>query len=207
MHATFRPLHLALASAMLLLGCGQAPLTGTRATLAPQGPGAEALARKKQAAGALPMENFAKVSDALYRGGLPSDADMAGLSKLGVKTDIDLQHDSSGPEKDVVAHEKETAKKLGMKFVNLPLPWGVAPPQAMVDKLLETLSDPQNLPAYIHCKHGRDRTGTMVAIYRMEHDGLSGAQALEEMRSFGFKPKDYPFYADYVLKFTFAKAK
>jgi hypothetical protein len=41
----------------------------------------------------------------------------------------------------------------------------------------------------------------MVAIYRMTHDGLSGEQALDEMKTFGFKPKDYPFYADYVLHF------
>jgi hypothetical protein len=50
-------------------------------------------------------------------------------------------------------------------------------------------------------KEGVNRTGTMVAVYRMQHDGLTGEAALEEMKTFGFDPEKYPAYASFVLGF------
>lgn len=194
----FRAAVTAVSATLLIAACGQSPAAGP---LAPKGGELTALARQASRAPALPMENFTQVDADLYRGGVPTDADMAGLVKLGIKTDIDLQSDTSSNERDVVAHEREVAKRLGLKFVNLPLPFGVEPPKAMLDTLMATLSDPKNLPAYIHCRHGRDRTGTMVAVYRMRHDGYSGEKALDEMKTFGFKVKDYPYFANFVLHY------
>jgi protein tyrosine/serine phosphatase len=45
-------------------------------------------------------------------------------------------------------------------------------------------------PVLVHCQHGSDRTGTMVAIYRIAVEGWTKAQATDEMTNggFGFHP-------------------
>lgn len=42
----------------------------------------------------------------------------------------------------------------------------------------------------VHCWHGSDRTGTVIAMYRILYDGWSKEQALEEMQygAYGFHP-------------------
>ena len=41
-------------------------------------------------------------------------------------------------------------------------------------------------PVLVHCQHGSDRTGTMVAIYRVVVDGWTKAEATNEMINGGF---------------------
>ena len=48
------------------------------------------------------------------------------------------------------------------------------------------MSDPLNQPVYVHCALGQDRTGVVVAAYRMDVDGWSFEDAEKEMQSFGF---------------------
>lgn len=45
--------------------------------------------------------------------------------------------------------------------------------------------DPARRPIYVHCQHGVDRTGTIMAIYRMELEGWSNLEAFAEMDHFG----------------------
>ena len=47
------------------------------------------------------------------------------------------------------------------------------------------VTDPAARPVYVHCLHGVDRTGTMIAIYRMEIEGWRPSEALAEMEHFG----------------------
>jgi protein tyrosine/serine phosphatase len=46
--------------------------------------------------------------------------------------------------------------------------------------------NPDNQPVYIHCQLGQDRTGVVIAAYRMRVDGWSLSEAEAEMQSFGF---------------------
>lgn len=59
-----------------------------------------------------------------------------------------------------------------------------------VVEFLTIMSEPSNLPALVHCKHGSDRTGMMVAIYRIVIQGWDKKTALAEMQQggFGFHP-------------------
>lgn len=176
--------------ALLLAGCGSIP----------QLPQLETTRLQAKAVEVPQTENFKKVNEDLYRGGIPSDEDLQTLVKMGVKTNIDLMG-AIPPEKAPVAHEKEAATKAGLKFVSIPLPMDRAVPQDMVEQFLQLVQDPANQPVYVHCRHGRDRTGTMVSAYRITFDGITGEQALEEMKSFGFKPSKYPYFAKFVLDF------
>ena len=36
-------------------------------------------------------------------------------------------------------------------------------------------------PLYVHCQHGVDRTGAMMAVYRMEEESWSNPEAFAEM--------------------------
>lgn len=59
-----------------------------------------------------------------------------------------------------------------------------------VIKFLRIATTPTLQPVLVHCLHGSDRTGTMVAIYRIAYQGWTKAQATDEMinGSFGFHP-------------------
>jgi protein tyrosine/serine phosphatase len=39
----------------------------------------------------------------------------------------------------------------------------------------------------VHCHRGADRTGAVIACYRIAHDGWSSKQALNEAKSFGMR--------------------
>ena len=53
---------------------------------------------------------------------------------------------------------------------------------------LEIVTDPEKRPVFVHCMHGADRTGTMVAVYRIVVEGWDKEKAIDEMRNgpFGF---------------------
>lgn len=59
-----------------------------------------------------------------------------------------------------------------------------------VVKFLRIVTTPSLQPVLVHCKHGSDRTGTMIAVYRVIVEGWSKDEALREMTEggFGFHP-------------------
>jgi protein tyrosine/serine phosphatase len=60
-----------------------------------------------------------------------------------------------------------------------------------VDKYLAVLDDPANYPILIHCQAGLHRTGLLSAVYRMEYEGWTPAQAWRELRNNGFGENCY----------------
>ena len=51
--------------------------------------------------------------------------------------------------------------------------------------MLGIINDPENQPVFIHCHHGKDRTGTVVACYRISHDGWTAERAKYEAQRYG----------------------
>ena len=49
-------------------------------------------------------------------------------------------------------------------------------------------------PVLVHCKHGADRTGCIIAAYRIVKFGWTKEEAIKELREggFGFHEKNYP---------------
>ena len=62
--------------------------------------------------------------------------------------------------------------------------WGLR--DDLVLKALRIMTDPQNRPLMIHCAHGADRTGAMVALYRVVVQGWTKEQAVREMNQGGY---------------------
>ena len=58
---------------------------------------------------------------------------------------------------------------------------------ALALKTLKRLSDdPKTRPVYVHCKAGQNRTGFVIATYRMVYQGWTPEEAVREMRTYGF---------------------
>ena len=141
---------------------------------------------KERAAAALiaapSISNFDIVSEGLWRGAAPSNQAMQKLAESGVKTIVDLR--LAGPG---AAEEAAKAKKLGIKYVHIPLGF-MGPSLFKVAQFLNIVNDPANQPVFVHCRYGADRTGALVAVFRVIHDHWSFNQAYSEMRSHHFKP-------------------
>lgn len=125
------------------------------------------------------IPNFHQVNDHIYRGGQPAPEAWGSLAKMGVKTVIDLRREDEHP----TAEEARAVGALGMSYVNLPMKGVVAPSDEQITKALALL-DSQG-PVFVHCQRGSDRTGTVIACYRISHDGWQRPQALKEAKSYG----------------------
>jgi uncharacterized protein (TIGR01244 family) len=124
------------------------------------------------------LGNFGKVNDSLYRGAQPDKEGFAKLAGMGVKTVVNLRL-----EKD--AKEKLIVEASGMRYVSVPMANFGAPTQEQLDKVFAVLNDSSAGPVFVHCRRGSDRTGTVIAVYRMEHDRWSNDKALQEAQSYG----------------------
>lgn len=128
------------------------------------------------------LGHFFKVNDTLFRGQQPTDRGLAQLKEMGIKHVVYLHFN-----KKQAAHEKAVVEGLGMKFTHMPMSWLLPPKQHQIDTWLKITMNPEEGPVFVHCQHGRDRTGTMVGIYRIAHDKWTYQQAYAEMKEKGFR--------------------
>lgn len=120
----------------------------------------------------------ALVAPGIYRGGRPTLEGVAWLKQQGIKTVINLRHYHGETERRWV-------EAVGMRYERVELASSDAPTPAQVARFLELVRDPNLHPIYVHCLHGVDRTGVMMAVYRIEEASWSNADAFEEMKHFG----------------------
>jgi protein-tyrosine phosphatase len=95
----------------------------------------------------------------------------------------------TGDDADLTA-EKKTARELGVEFVDFPMNGdGVAEP-AQYPAALAAVCQAQRegKPVLIHCHSGAQRTGGVVAMYRMLVQGKPPAEAYAELAHYGFDP-------------------
>ena len=72
-----------------------------------------------------------------------------------------------------------------MQYVNVPMT-GLTPPTAEeITKILALLEDTTTGPVFVHCKRGADRTGAVIAAYRIDHNHWDNARALKEAMAHG----------------------
>jgi tyrosine-protein phosphatase SIW14 len=124
------------------------------------------------------LTNFQQVNESLCRGAQPSDEGFRELAKAGVHTVLDLRGGVGRSSK-----EAEVVRSLGMEYVNVPFDGYQAPTAEEVSKVLAVLNNPNAGKVFVHCRRGADRTGTVLAMYRIEHDHWSNQQALDEAES------------------------
>jgi protein tyrosine/serine phosphatase len=147
------------------------------------------------------IDNFGQVDAHLYRGAQPEPAAYAELRSLGIDTVVRLN-----PEGQNMAAEKAQVESLGMNFVSLPWSGLGEPTHEQVVSFLTLLRDNPASKVFVHCRVGADRTGVMVAIYRLTFDRWNTAQALAEMHAFHYHHLWLPHLQRYVESFPAAVA-
>ncbi len=129
---------------------------------------------------ALYREMIGGESGDLYRGGQPDERGFADLIQMGVKTIIKLSNDSEYPD------WKESELSLGTARL-LPLAEifrfdDEAAVLAIVERIQAGLSRGN---VFVHCRRGTDRTGMVVAAWRLLYCGYTLEAALKERAEFG----------------------
>lgn len=124
------------------------------------------------------INHFHKVTATLYRGGQPSEKGFHELKTLGIKHIINLRADSN--KTNTPSDEAFTLQHIPVSanpFKN--------PKEADVVQFLKTVTTSSNQPVFVHCQEGVDRTGLMIAAYRIVIDGWSKDEAITEMHEAG----------------------
>jgi len=125
------------------------------------------------------IPNFQRVDDYVYRGAQPSNSGFIDLAALGIKTVVDLRQIGEHSQ----ANEQKLVTDLGMRYVSIPMKGMSTPKDGQVAAVLALFNDTAGGPVFVHCKRGADRTGMVVAVYRISHDGWENKRALDEAKS------------------------
>ncbi len=128
----------------------------------------------------------------LYRSGqLTPDALGRTIREKGVGTVISLREKKAESVKDADNFEAKYCEDRGVIHHRLDVPdWenrnGVVGGERTLEEFRKLVEDPKTpKPILLHCFAGEHRTGALVAVYRMEYNGWSNAEAIEEMTSMG----------------------
>jgi tyrosine-protein phosphatase SIW14 len=136
----------------------------------------------------------------ITRGPMPSDAQIDELKAQGYVNYLNLMDADSVIDRADVMH---LSQKWGDYFVNEPMSNETAPTKEALIRSAVSLHT-WNLmgdKSLVTCRHGQDRTGFVVAVYRMMYQHYTAQQAYEEALSMGHNQlyDGFPFYWKKVL--------
>ena len=123
------------------------------------------------------IPNFGQVTPTLYRGGQPSSEGFEKLAHMG----IDIVVDTGRSKRD-----ETLIKNLGMAYISLP--WYCPfPKDGVFERFINVTRENPGKKIFVHCRLGDDRTGMMIAAYRMGQQGWTAKEAMQEMHEFGYR--------------------
>lgn len=140
----------------------------------------------------------------VYRSGqMTADGFRDAIRRYGIKTVINLQDDETDTATDerdpALPHnpfdktkslESEVVTAAGARYVqfdgNAINADGAGGRPKLVDDFLKQMDDEDNYPVLYHCKAGLHRTGWLTSVYRMEYEGRSKAEVMDELKANGF---------------------
>ncbi len=129
------------------------------------------------------LENCYRVSDELYRCEQPGDKDIADLKALGLRSILNLRRWNTDPK---------ALERAGFQLLVQRMEADDLTVDDLVAALRQFRAAPK--PVMVHCWHGSDRTGSVVAAYRIVFQDWTPAAALDELRhgGFGYHEKWFP---------------
>ncbi|WP_289044476.1 dual specificity protein phosphatase family protein [uncultured Olleya sp.] len=129
------------------------------------------------------FDNLYRINDSIYRSEQPSKKGFIELDTSGIKTIVNLRR---------LRNDIKKAKGTDLQLEHIPL----ATKQITEQDIFEVIQHIDNAekPLLIHCWHGSDRTGVMVAAYRIVIENWSKEKAIKEFRNkkFGYHENKYP---------------
>lgn len=139
---------------------------------------------------------FGNVSTQLYRGAQPDNGGFAELKKLGIGIVVNLRH-----EPDEIARERGLVEQQGMQYVSIPWRGKQDPKTEQVAQFLGLIRSNPDKKVFVHCERGAERTGVMVACYRMSTEQWTAERALTEMEAFRFRGLRFGHLKKFVREF------
>jgi tyrosine-protein phosphatase SIW14 len=128
------------------------------------------------------VPNFAQVTETVSRGGDPSLKGWSFLKGAGVTDVVKLNTELEGDDAGAV--------RRGMRVHRFPIPWWrqalLRPKQSMLYAAVDVIRSGKCV--FIHCERGQDRTGLVMACWRLSC-GMSKDKAYTEMLNYGFHPE------------------
>ena len=121
-------------------------------------------------------ENFFRVTSDLYRSAQPDEEGMKAYAQFGIRTVINLRARHT---------DDDEARGTNLVLVYIPSRTRKINSGETVIKVLQAIRDAEK-PVLVHCMHGADRTGLIIAMYRIIEQGWAKEAALDELRNGGF---------------------
>jgi tyrosine-protein phosphatase SIW14 len=131
------------------------------------------------------LPNFDQVSTNLYRGAQPKVDGFEELARRGIRTIVNLRS----------KHADDLPDGSPIREVRIPM-LADKPQVDDIRVFLRTVTDTTNQPVFVHCRRGADRTGLMVASYRIVVEGWAKSKAIDEMKNGGYQ--FFPGYQDII---------
>lgn len=129
------------------------------------------------------FKNLYKINDSIYRSEQPSKEGMQQLQELGIKTILNFRNHHN--DKDEVAKTNLISERIALNTNKITY--------ADIVQSLKIMQKAKK-PILLHCLHGSDRTGCMIAAYRMVYNNYTKQQAISELTSpeFGYHKTWFP---------------
>jgi len=148
----------------------------------------------QQAAG---IQNFLKINTEFCSGGQPTLAQLSELKAQGITTVINLR--TIGENGFDAPAEEAEVKKLGMKYVHIPVSNQAGPKDEQADEFLKVTDDAKNRPVFIHCGSA-NRVGAFFMIRRVLRDGLTFDAAKAEATKIGLRSAQLEEFATQYIE-------
>lgn len=121
------------------------------------------------------IANYSRVSSRIFRGSQPTAEGFGWLVDHGIRSVVTLRQEDP--------LDLDLMEWRQVKHFVIPIQDRGVPTLAQVEEFIRTVDDPVNGPVYVHCRGGIERTGVMVACWRIAH-GWTAIQSISEARSF-----------------------
>ncbi len=140
--------------------------------------------------------NFHQVDADAYRGGRPRPGAYAKLAELGIRTIVSLEETEHAEKERAILEDlnRTLPPEKRIDFIAFPINTSQITLTGLSDQQVRSLFDRlQNArkPVFIHCYLGKDRTGGIVALYRMLRQEESYRQAYDEALHYKFDRLDF----------------
>lgn len=143
----------------------------------PSAEGARAFITKAERQSIGRLKNVYKIDEGIYRSEQPDQNDFVSFKKAGLAEVLNLRRFWKDDKK---------ARKTDLKLHHISMKAGDINERDVI-KALKLINDRKG-PMLIHCWHGSDRTGMLIAMYRVIFQNWAKDDAIHEMTkgNFGF---------------------
>ena len=125
------------------------------------------------------VHNLYQVDSGIYRCAQPNRQAFSELSKMNITTIVNLRYFETN---------KQKAKNTDLQLFHIKMRASKCNDDEIV-AVLQLIKNRQGA-IVIHCKHGADRTGLIIALYRIIFQGWDKESAIDELKN-----GDYNFHS------------